>query len=59
MPRSDVFWDKSAPEWEPEDREESQAERMRRLDKAVAEGCKNLFEALTGKPSHITLDKKQ
>jgi hypothetical protein len=27
MPRSDVFWDKSAPEWEPEDRED----RMERL----------------------------
>jgi hypothetical protein len=57
MPRSDVFWDKSAPEWEPEDREESQAERMRRLNKVAVESCKNLFEALTGKPSHIMPEK--
>jgi hypothetical protein len=58
MPRSDVFWDKSGPEWEPEDIE-SEADRMRRLNKIAAESCKNLFEALTGKPSHITLGEKQ
>jgi hypothetical protein len=32
---------------------EEWVERRRRLDKVAAEDCKRIFEALTGRPSHL------
>jgi hypothetical protein len=52
MRRGDIFPD-DGPEYEKPEDIESEAERMRRLNKIAVEDAQRLFEALTGRPSNI------
>jgi hypothetical protein len=50
--RGDIFPD-DGPEYEKPEDIESEAERMRRLNRIAVEDAQRLFEALTGRPSNI------